>query len=287
MLRSIVMSDGDWRALDDLARRTNTRATRGVNSGQPSRLALLRRLLRDDTAQQLLIDHWDAQSSQPRHDLPQSVLLRPPNPVTKTIAWISTAGNRVRIFQPEKRDDFGALIKGMGFAWADPYWERDVPAASLLHRVAETCYRLVAAGFCTVPPNTAVAQRVIDGDYEHEDKRRVMVRSNGEYRGWFVIWWSREEDLYDAAKKITASRYDKPNVIVPPEHYAEVLDFAARYHFALSPAAQERARQAESMMMSALLLDLPAEERMLVDDSIPELQPIEGAIDNELADDPL
>lgn len=287
MRQSIDLPEEDWGALQQLAIRTQSVSARGSKIGQASWRKLLARLARDTAAQKLLVDHYATKANPPRHKLPSATILRPPEPVTKSLAWVSVNGETIRIFQPEKRDDFGAAVKGMGYIWQEPHWERTVAAAVVAQRVAETCHRLVAGGFCVVPPTRAIAERVIAGDFEREVTRRILVIEQGEYRGWFAIWWARDEDFFERAKRITASRYYKPYIVVPPEHYAEVLDFAERHRFTLDPAARRRVAEAETMLASALLLDLPTDSLESDADVIPVLDAIDATIDPELADDPL
>lgn len=282
MIYPLDMTPEDWQSLTDLAEATRSFATRGKNTGKPSPRALITRLARDKSAQRALIDHYTVQGTP--LDLPQATILRPPEPVSKTLVWLTVHNSSIRLMYPEIRENFGILVKRLGYTWQEPYWERTVPPQVIVHRVAEAAHVLVANGYCVVPPSAAIAKRVISGDYEQETTRSIRVMTKGDYLGWFVIVWPRHENFYDAARRITASRYHRPHVVVPPEHYAEVLDFADRYGFTLSERAQQRVAEAEAMLTSALLLDLPSDE---LEDSIPTLEPEENGIDDELADDPL
>jgi hypothetical protein len=181
--------------------------------------------------------------------------VRPEQPKTATVAEIHASGNVVSVIFPEKRDDFREIVKGLGYAWDNSRWQRTIGrfAGLATDRVAELGHALLTAGFCICLLDDAIRAAAIAGDYAPECTRWVQKCQAGEHKGWFVILWARSEDFYAAARKITGSRYDAPHVVVPPEQYEQVLDFAARYGFQLSDAAQgvvDVARAAKAQMLT-------------------------------------
>ena len=68
-----------------------------------------------------------------------------------------------------------------------------------------------------------------------------------------VVTWGRDEDLYGRAKAITGAKYDKPNVVVSPEHFAEVLDFAKMYKFEISDGAKRIIAAAEDVRDNSII----------------------------------
>lgn len=124
--------------------------------------------------------------------------------------------------------------------------------------------------------------------YEKEIRRWVQVVAKGEYKGWFLLGWRYSEDCYEAAKKITASKYDKPHVVVPQEHYDQVMDFAQRYGFYISPAAAKLAQLVEADKLrwlvvspSAVVEDMPKNGRPVL--QIPDEVWIDDLADNDYA----
>ena len=96
----------------------------------------------------------------------------------------------------------------------------------------------MAAGFCVRIFDEDLKNMAINGSYRDEQTRWITKRISGEYTGWFAIRWHRyRENFYREVKRIAGSRWSSPNVVVPPEHFEEVLDFAEMYGFELSDGA--------------------------------------------------
>lgn len=71
------------------------------------------------------------------------------------------------------------------------------------------------------------------------------------------------------AKRLKGSRYAPPYVVVPPEHYEEVLDFAQVYGFQLSKGAQDVAESAKARRDAALTAKVervPRRKKLRADD---------------------
>jgi hypothetical protein len=215
------------------------------------------------------------------------MLLRPPKPVTATIAHVRREGAAVTVTLDEKRDDFRDLLKAREFVWnwTCRRWERTIgditgPPAD---RAAETAHLLLAAGF-SVELSDELAQMVMDVAYAPEKRRLVMRRSRGDYAGWLVLKWPRDDaadrQLYAAYDRIPGRRYDKPNLVVPPDQYEAVRDFAERFGFWISPAAQGVIDAAEARVRAAVIFDPPP-----LPDARPHTLVMEIGIDPELADD--
>lgn len=166
--------------------------------------------------------------------------LLPESPLTATVAEIRATVDVVEIKFPEKRDDFREIVKERGFLWAKDRWSRKINISingTPADRAAEMGHRLLAAGFAVRIFDAAIRATAIVGNYSPEQTRWVMARNAGAYIGWFALIWKRPDDLYQAAMRITRARYDSPSVVVPATQFEEVLDFAGRYDFAVSPGA--------------------------------------------------
>lgn len=215
------------------------------------------------------------------------IIIRPEKPVARGIARIGLSAGLVTVMFPEKREDFRVTIKGNGYEWDEvrSHWRRTVSGWTQATNVAaETGHRLLATGFWVAPPTAQVRDLITDESFEPECRRKVMVRKTGEYAGWLVLWWARSEDCYAAAKRISGSRYDKPHVVVPPEYYDEVEDFAGVHGFYVTPAAQRAIEQAGNAIKAALLVEIdntPDAAAEVADR--PYDLPLE--IDDDLADD--
>lgn len=218
--------------------------------------------------------------------------IRPENPKTETVAEIRALENSVEISFPEKRDDFRELVKEkLHMKWADGCWKRSLNTknGTAADRAAEAGHRLLAAGFPIRIFDEEIREKAITGTYEPECTRWIMVRNeDAAYAGWFAIVWAREEDFYKAAKKIAGAKYSRPHVVVPPEQFEEVLDFAKMYGFKVSTWARELIENARTARENMLVVkvDLPKEpEKVSVSGRPPVLEvPAEVGVADEFRD---
>lgn len=216
--------------------------------------------------------------------------VRPESPKTETVAEIRALDDSVEIVFPEKRDDFRELVKmQLKMKW-DGKWVRKLSKTNGTpeDRAAEAGHRILAAGFPIRIYDQELRARAVAGEYEPECTNWVMARIEGKYEGWFAITWDRQDDYYKAARAIGGSRWSKPSVVVPPEKFEEVLDFAERYGFKLSSGAQELVEAARKAKENALVakVDPPEEKpRVVASDKPPVLEvPTEVGIDDEFKD---
>jgi len=218
--------------------------------------------------------------------------LRPEAPKTETIAEIRIAGDTLRIRFPEFREDFRKVVKEkLRMSWENGYWERKIGYRNgrIQDRAAEAAHRLLAAGFVVRIDDPESREKAVSGSYEPEHTRWIVTFSEGNNAGKFGIIWDRLiEDYYSVARKIPGSAWSNPYVIVRPEHFEEVLDFAERYGFRITAAAQDLMKAAREAKDRALMVKVaPPEEggKTVVDTKPPKLEvPDEVKIDEELRD---
>jgi len=216
----------------------------------------------------------------------------PEKRVSDNVAEISIKGDMLTVFFPERRDSFREVVKDLGFFW-DNGWKRKIVTKNgrIEDRAAQTGNKLLAAGFPVRIYDEDIRQRAISGEYEPECKRWVQLREvDGDYKGWLAVnWKERSDNLYKAARKIAGARWSKGSMMVPPENYTEVLDFAEMYGFGVSEKAQEVINAAREIREKALVtgvkepkVELPPEPGMMP----PVLEVPEGVeILDELRDD--
>ena len=223
--------------------------------------------------------------------------VRPEEPKTETVAEIRLTkalpplDDVLEISFPEKRDDFREIAKTqLKMKWNDGCWRRALNSknGAATDRAAEAGHILLAAGFSIRIYDEQARQRAITGDYDPEATRWVMARVKGDYEGWFSLDWDRNEDFYKVARKIAGSKYHRPNVVVPPEQFEQVLDFADMYDFKLSPGAEGLVKAARRAKEQAFIVKVDAPERTKTakpSDKPPVLEvPEEVNIDEALRD---
>ena len=288
--RGIYLPDTVWAAFEKLAEQTNSVPTRGKHTGQKPSLNTLLRRIGEDEALVGIIASWLKGNRDERKEGRPVIILRPQSPKTETVAWVHIAGHLVSVHFPEKRDDFREIVKGLEYQWSDPYWQRTIQDkdGTPLDRAAELCHRLLDGGFCVSPPNVAVQDKALAGDYEYDGKRWITAFKAKSGRSYFLIRWARREDMYDAAMRIAAAHYDKETygVKVPAEQYDQVLDFAERYRFVMDEKAQAMVQDARIMRESALLVTnyAPVVDAAANGTGRPVLVAEEFGVDDDLAD---
>lgn len=274
---SINLSLADVAKFRDLANHT----------GHTSPSDLLAEIAATPPLLEYINDFLVAPTVKPKPDLPE-IIIKPENCVSRSIARIGIGPTWITVLFPEKREDFRELVKfTLGYDWDSEVWRKTVSDWSkAINAAAELGHQLLAAGFWVAPPTPEIKTMIIEESFEAEHRRKVMLRTKGNYEGWFVIWWARSEDYYDAAKRITASRYDKPNVVVPPECYDEVEDFASCHDFYITSTAQQAIERARDILSTALLLKVD-ENQVSIDSGnhpIELVVPENVEVQNDLAD---
>ncbi len=193
--------------------------------------------------------------------------VRPETPVTETVAEIRATGKSVEIVFPEKREDFWKIIKKqLGYSWTGSLWKKTLGSASTgpFDQAAEAGNTLLSAGFVIRIFDDKTRAAAVSGGFIRDNGRWIVKRTAGDYAGWFAITWSEDSrSLYAAARKLTGSQWSKPSVVVPPEHFDLVLDFADMYEFNLSSGAQELVAKAEAAKDAAMTASVsPPEDNL-------------------------
>ncbi len=221
----------------------------------------------------------------------EMILVRPSAPRTASIARISTTDTQVRVYFPETRTGFNDLVKSLDYRWQQPYWVRDVAPAQQADRAAELAHVLLTAGYC-VKGETVVMETAVSQAFTPEPVRTISRTKGGEYDGWFAIWWHKERGglLKDIVKRLPGSRWSGRFVVVPPEQFEAVLDFAAMYDCHVYPAAQRVADKARAELDAAIVVSLeplPVPDAPPVGNGRPPVLTVPEyvEVDDDLADD--
>jgi len=216
--------------------------------------------------------------------------LRPKQPITETIAQIKVCDQSVEVVFPEKRKDFWEIIKiQMQYSWAGNRWTRvaGITCKSAKDLAAETGNALLTSGFIVRCFDEQIRSMILDASFEHENSKLIRKIVGTEFDGYFGISWTRNDgDFYKAARQITSSRYRKRMVLIAPEHFDQVIDFAQMYGFKLSQGAQEIVQNARAAKEYAITATpVAASQKNKTSTARPNLDPsTAGAIDQELID---
>jgi hypothetical protein len=163
----------------------------------------------------------------------------------------------------ERNDTFRELVKGLGYAWIDGRWRRviNVKTGTATDRAAELGNKLLNAGFPISILDADTRRKAIEADYEPECDRWVFARTKGDYTGWLAIQWQGQDDrLYQAARKLPRSKWNSGSVVVKPEYFQEVEEFAQMFGFKFSDGAIRMISEAKSIKESAKVI-VPAESK--------------------------
>lgn len=188
--------------------------------------------------------------------------VRPHQPHTETVAEIQLHDNSIAVHFPEKLEAFRLLMRANGYTWSGSAWTRAINrfTGTAQDRAAEIGHKLLGSGFIIRIYNEDTRAKAITGDYAPEQTRWVKVRVGGEYKDWFAIEWSRDEDFYRQAKRLHRAQYSKPYVVVPAENFEEVQDFAEAHDFRLSPGAQQLIDKTRAEREAALVVHVDPPE---------------------------
>lgn len=216
-------------------------------------------------------------------------IIRPVSPKSETVARLRLHGSTLQVEFPEKRDDFRTLVKAMDCQWDQPYWQREIGdlAGNPTDRLIEAGHKLLTAGFIVAVESEELRQATTTGQFAPEIRRWVLVVKSGEHVNWFALKWSRQDDLYNKAMTLTGARYSSPYVLVPPEHYDQVQDFAEVHKMELSTAALTLVNKVKLLMSLAVVFSPSAYADGPADGQIELKEAVEYAIDPDLADEPL
>lgn len=188
----------------------------------------------------------------------QVAIIRPQKPISKVVCRLFVAGNQIKLLFPELRDEFRDVVKPRRYKWDKPCWVKEVDEKHICDRAAEVAHALLEAGFSVQSEYEGVTQAAISESYNPESLRLICARASGLYKGWLAVTWPRTEDYYEKAKAITAAKYHDGEVIIPPELYEEVLDFAESYDFSVTPEAEV---EIQSMRQSVEIGFIPSKKQ--------------------------
>lgn len=204
-------------------------------------------------------------------------------PETQThdgVAAITLTPTEITVRYP-RDEDFRLLVKELGYGWDRDRnrWGLSLSemTGSGAERAAELGNKLLNVGFAVRIKDAEVRQAAIEGRYEPMHLRWVTYRPS---KDTFVLHFEYG-DIYQKARQIRGSRYDKPCVTVPRAAWREVLDFADRYDFRLSKGAREVVEHEQG----AVIKPAPVRNAVYHEHDPSEVLQTEDAVLTDLVDD--
>ena len=185
--------------------------------------------------------------------------IRPENAITNIPVEIKILeGEETKVIAIyEKNEKFREIVKNLGYKW-NGIWEKEInqTTGTAVDRAAELGNKLLNAGFPVTIANKEAREKAVAGTYEHECKRWIFCRTKGNYKGWLAVNWEGYDDnLYKAARSLPGSRWDSPSVVVNPQHFEEIEEFARLYGFRFTEKAAEAIEKAKEAFKNSQIVN--------------------------------
>jgi len=185
----------------------------------------------------------------------------------------------------EKNEVFRTIVKKLGYNW-NGQWEKEIKETTGTpeDRAAELGSHLLNAGFAISILDDAVRNNAACGNYEPECKKWIYRRTG---TNKLALNWPKgeSEEIYKNARKIPASKWDNPSVIVDVSHYEEVEDFAEIYGFKFTESAKNLINQYKIEIDSVRNVNIQPITESIEADKLEKILESAGAIISDLRDD--
>jgi hypothetical protein len=174
----------------------------------------------------------------------EEATIYPKEPATNLKIEILEKEGYINIVYPEKNDSFYSLIKSYDFTWnsSSRSWQvildKNKNYDFYLNMLTDLCSNFLKKGFPIITLNEDLKQKILNHDFTPYSNNWVYQRTNGDYKNWFVLEWAYPSNYYNEAKKLSGSLYHHKKVLVPPQSYEEVIDFAKINNFNFSDGAK-------------------------------------------------
>ena len=178
-------------------------------------------------------------------------ILKPEYLESETIANVIKKDDIIYIKFPEKNENFRKLMRNNGFGFVDGFWKRQIKKlnGTIKDRFIEICYLILKNNFIISIDNDFYIDDIEKGNFEKE--QLYWIKANNDY---FFINMFYNDGMYEKAKRLSGSKYNKPDVIVPISNYEEVIDFANINDYKFSEKAKEKLNEYKNKIENALLI---------------------------------
>lgn len=213
----------------------------------------------------------------------------PENQVKTGIVEINIKDSEIMV-KYVRDEDLRTIVKGLGFGWDGRIksWTRTIPgtAGTPQDRAGEIGNKILNAGFAVRILDHEARQKAVNGSFEPEHTRWIYSLIKGDYKGWLAIKWKgRDEELYKRARSLPGSRWHKPFVVVKPEFYTEVEEFAELYGFKLTAGAKKAIQEQKDIIENAAKINPVEVEEVEQEDGLQEILNSSDEVIDDLKDD--
>lgn len=175
-------------------------------------------------------------------EITQEATVYPDDITTKAIATITFNDSMVKMTSP-KDDVIRDVIKGMGFRWDRELrlWFMSIGTvnAPAAERAAELGNKLLNAGVPIRIYETDVREKAINGDFEPEYPRWLILKGSGKYAGYIgIVAKDTDATIRDKIRILPQAKEYGHVFFVAPRFYEDIEDFAELFAFKTSDKAK-------------------------------------------------
>lgn len=229
-----------WYEVLDYILTTKIKAIWYIDNKDINAIADIKRVLKQ-VSEEMEKRNKKLKEEQQEKDIRMESAVFPENAITNVIVDIMVQDDKV-LTKFEINETFIDIVKSLGYQWEGGVWKKDIceTTGTAQERAAELGNKLLNAGFPISILDEEIRQNAINGKFEPECKRWIHLITEGDYKGWLGLQWKgKNEVLYNNARRITGSKWNKPYVVVKIERYNEVEDFAEIYEFKFTKKAKK------------------------------------------------
>lgn len=159
----------------------------------------------------------------------------------------------INVIYPEKNDIFYSIIKSYNFTWSsnNKYWFFNIDFKKgepfILNMLADLSSKLLKQGFPILTLDENLKQKILNNDFTAHSDNWIWKKTEGDHKNWFIVEWKYPANYYNEARRLPGSIYINKKILVPPQSYEEVIDFAKINNFNLSDGAKELIQAMEKL----------------------------------------
>ena len=189
---------------------------------------------------ELFIEEYNKQKDFIESELPsfvkEELTVKSDNTIFDSIVELKRNGNYLEAYYP-KNETFRQIVKELHFSWSRGCWIREIDEfnGSFDDRAAELGNILLHEGFTVQFPSIESKEMGINATYEQEQERWILWNNRTEK---LKIYFEKNSSIYKQAKLLPNSQYDRPGILVSPQYFKEIEDFADCYGFKFSKKAR-------------------------------------------------